>query len=138
MVHTSVVSGTLLCPVFLLFLSDSILIVHHSLQPSPNTVAPAATLVNVSDGSSGYFFALNSSSFTHTLENISNLCSAGRHLIRRAHRLIPAHISETYIRCGAALCVLPKAFQSWQSTCSFASFCLDARWGVLVCPWSVL
>ena len=75
------------------FLSDSILAVHHSTTPpGPNTVAPAAARVHVSDGSSGYFSVLNSSSFFRTLENISHLCSAGRHLIRRAHRLVPAHL----------------------------------------------
>ena len=73
------------------FLSDSILVVHHSLQQTPNKVAPAAARVQVCGGSSGYFSALNSSSFFRTFVNISHLCSAGRHLIRRAHRLIPAH-----------------------------------------------
>ena len=39
------------------FLSDSILVVHHVSQQSPNTVAPAAARVHVCGTSTGYFAA---------------------------------------------------------------------------------
>ena len=74
------------------FLSDSILAVHHASQQSPHTVTPAAARVHACGTSSGYFAALNSSSFFRTLENISHLCSAGRHLLRHAHQFVPAHL----------------------------------------------
>ena len=74
------------------FLRDSILVVHHASHQTPNTVAPAAARVHVCGDSLGYFSALNSSSFFRTLDHISHLCSAGRHLIRRAHCLVPAHV----------------------------------------------
>ena len=74
------------------FLCDSILVVHHTTHQTPNTVSPAAARVHICGDSLGYFSALNSSSFFRTLDNISHLCSAGRHLIRRAHSLVPAHI----------------------------------------------
>ena len=63
------------------FLRDSILVVHHASHQTPNTVAPAAARVHVCGDSLGYFSALNYSSFFRTLDNISHLCSAGRHLI---------------------------------------------------------
>ncbi len=74
------------------FLSDSILTVHHASQQPPTLVTPAAAQVSACGGSLGYFSALGSSSFFRTLENISHLCSAGRHLLRQAHGFVPAHI----------------------------------------------
>ena len=74
------------------FLSDSILAVHHDSQQSPHTVTPAAARVHAFGASLGYFAALNSSPFFRTLENISHLCSAGRHLLRRAHQFVPAYL----------------------------------------------
>ena len=74
------------------FLSDSILAVHHASQRSPTLVTPAAAHVSACGGFLGYFSALGSSSFFRTLENISHLCSAGRHLLRQAHGFVPAHI----------------------------------------------
>jgi hypothetical protein len=74
------------------FLSDSILAVHHAAQRSPTCVTPAVARVIACGGSSSYFSALGSSSFFRTLENISHLCSAGRHLLRQAHDFVPAHI----------------------------------------------
>jgi hypothetical protein len=64
------------------FLNDSILVVHHA------AAAPGRTTHN----SAGYFAALSSSSFFRNLENISHLCSAGRHLLRRFHVFVPAHL----------------------------------------------
>jgi hypothetical protein len=74
------------------FLTDSILAVHHASQRSPNTVAPTAAQVCASGESLGYLYALCSSSFFCNLENISHLCSAGRHLIRCTHGFVPSDI----------------------------------------------
>jgi hypothetical protein len=74
------------------FLNDSILTVHHASQRGPTTVSPAAAPGRATQNSSGYFAALSSSSFFRNLENISHLCSAGRHLLRRFHGFVPAHL----------------------------------------------
>jgi hypothetical protein len=102
------------------FLSDSILAVHHASQRSPTFITPAAARVSACGGSSGYLSALGSSSFFRTLENISHLCSAGRHLLRWAHGFVPAHIPETFF-----VMFHPKIFP-WESTFFFL---LDARMG---------
>jgi hypothetical protein len=74
------------------FLNDSILEIHHASQHSPNMVSLAAARVCLSSGSSGYLSALISSSFFRSLSNISHLCSAGRHLLRRSYCVTPSHI----------------------------------------------
>jgi hypothetical protein len=74
------------------FLNDSILAIHHASQRTPTTVTPVAAPVQAIGGSSGYFTALSSSSIFRNLEDISHLCSAGRHLFRRLHGFIPAHL----------------------------------------------
>ncbi len=74
------------------FLNDSILEIHHASQRSPKTVCPVAMQVCASGGSSGYFSALLSSSFFRTPKNISHLCSAGCHLLRRTHGFVPPDI----------------------------------------------
>jgi hypothetical protein len=74
------------------FLNDSILAIHHASQRTPTTVTPAAAPVQAVGGSSGYFTALSSSSIFRNLENISHLCSAGRHIFRRLHGFVPAHL----------------------------------------------
>ena len=74
------------------FLNDSILVVHHASQRAPTSVTPAAAPSRTVGTSSGYFTALSSSSLFRNLENISHLCSAGRHLLRRFHGFVPAHL----------------------------------------------
>ncbi len=58
------------------FVNDSLLDLHHAHQRSPQ-VTPAAALVSLASGCTFYMAALASSSFCHTLSNISYLCSAG-------------------------------------------------------------
>ena len=74
------------------FVRDSILVIHHASQRGPATITPAAALGRTVGDSSGYFSALSSSSFFRNLENISHLCSAGWHLLRRFHGFVPAHL----------------------------------------------
>ena len=74
------------------FLNNSILAIHHTSQSTPTTVTPVAAPVQAVGGSSGYFTALSSSSIFHNLENISHLCSAGRHIFRRLHGFVSAHL----------------------------------------------
>ena len=74
------------------FLNDSILAIHHASQRTPTTVTPAAAPVQAVGGSLDYFTALSSSSIFRNLESISHLCSAGRHLFRRLHGFVPAHL----------------------------------------------
>lgn len=74
------------------FLNDSILAIHHASQHPQHTVTPAAAPVQAVGGSSGYFTALSSSLIFRNLENISHLCSAGRHIFRRLHGFVPAHL----------------------------------------------
>jgi hypothetical protein len=56
--------------------NDSLLDLHHTCQRSPQ-VTPAAAIVSLACGCTSYMAALMSSSFCHTLSNISHLCSAG-------------------------------------------------------------
>jgi hypothetical protein len=58
----------------------------------PNRVAPADAWVCTSGNSSGYLSALLSSSFFRSLENISHLCSAGRHILCCTHCVVPLDI----------------------------------------------
>ncbi len=58
------------------FVNDSLLDLHHARQCSPQ-VTPAAALVSLANGCTSYMAALASSSFCHTLSNVSHLCSAG-------------------------------------------------------------
>ncbi len=58
------------------FVNDSLLDLHHAHQCSPQ-VTLAATLVSPASECTSYMAALASSSFCHTLSNVSHLCSAG-------------------------------------------------------------
>jgi hypothetical protein len=71
------------------FVNDSLLDLHHACQRSPQ-VTLAAALVSLASGCTSYMAALASSSFCHTLSNVSHLCSAGRHLFRKYHSLVPS------------------------------------------------
>jgi len=68
------------------FVRDSILAIHHASRLGPATVTPAAAPGRTVGDSSGYFSALSSSSFFRNLKNIS------RHLLRRFHGFVPAHL----------------------------------------------
>jgi hypothetical protein len=72
------------------FVNDSLLDLHHACQHSPNNVTPAAAIVRVASWSTSYMAALASTSFCHTLSNVSHLCGAGRSLFWRHHHLIPS------------------------------------------------
>jgi hypothetical protein len=74
------------------FFNNSILAVHHASQHSPNMATPAAARFRASGKSLGYLYALCSSSYFRSLENISHLCSAGRHIIWCAHGFVPSDI----------------------------------------------
>jgi hypothetical protein len=71
------------------FVNDSLLDLHHAHQHSPQ-VTPAAALVSLASGCTSYMAALASSSFCHTLSNISHLCSAGQHLFQKYNGLVPS------------------------------------------------
>jgi hypothetical protein len=71
------------------FVNDSLLDLHHACQCSPQ-VTPAAALISFASGCTSYIAALASSSFCHTLRNVSHLCSAGQHLFRKYHSLVPS------------------------------------------------
>jgi hypothetical protein len=71
------------------FVNDSLLDPHHARQCSPQ-VTPAAALVSLASGCTSYMATLVSSSFCHTLSNFSHLCSAGQHLFRKYHSLVPS------------------------------------------------
>jgi hypothetical protein len=71
------------------FMNDSLLHLRHAHQQSPQ-VTPAAALVSIASGCTSYMAALTSNSFCRTLSNVSNLCSAGRHLFWRHHHLVPS------------------------------------------------
>jgi hypothetical protein len=74
------------------FLSASVLAFHHARQHSCHSVAPAAARVSLSSGDSPLMGVLASSSFFRTVTNISHLSSAGRHLFRRLHGLVPSSL----------------------------------------------
>ncbi len=57
------------------FVNDSLLDLHHACQLSPQ-LTPAAALVSLASGCTSYMATLASSSFCHTLSNVSHLCSA--------------------------------------------------------------
>jgi hypothetical protein len=71
------------------FVNDSLLDLHHARQLSPQPT-PAAALVSLASGCTSYMAALASSSFCHTLLNVSHLCSAGGHLFQKYHSLVPS------------------------------------------------
>jgi hypothetical protein len=71
------------------FVNDSLLDLHHTCQLSLQ-LTPAAALVSLASGCTSYLAALATSSFCHTLSNVSHLCSAGWHLFRKYHSLVPA------------------------------------------------
>ncbi len=58
------------------FVNDSLLDPHHARQRSPQ-VTPAAALVSLASRFTSDMATLASSSFYHTLSNVSHLCSAG-------------------------------------------------------------
>jgi hypothetical protein len=74
------------------FLNNSILTINHASQRSPNMVAPAAAQICTSGKSLGYLSALLSSSFFCSFENISNLSSAGWHILLCTHCIVPSNI----------------------------------------------
>jgi hypothetical protein len=94
------------------FLNNLIHAVHHASQRSPNTVSPLAAHVCTLGNSLGYLSALLSSSFLHSLKNISHLCSAGWHILRCTHRIVPSDI------LSEPLSVFPPLF-SWESSILF-------------------
>jgi hypothetical protein len=58
------------------FVNNSLLDLHHAHQCPPQ-ITPAAVLVSLASGCTSYMAALASSSFCHTLSNVSHLSSAG-------------------------------------------------------------
>jgi hypothetical protein len=76
------------------FVNDSLLDLHHTRQLSPQ-LTQAAALVSLASGCTSYMAARASSSFCHTLSNVSHLCSAGRHLFRKYHSLVPSGLLQS-------------------------------------------
>jgi hypothetical protein len=72
-------------------MNDSLLHLHHARQQSPQ-VTPAAALDSIASGCTSYMAALASNSFCRTLSNVSHLCSAGQHLFRKHHHLVPSSL----------------------------------------------
>jgi hypothetical protein len=71
------------------FVNVSLLDLHHAHQRSPQFTL-AAALVSLASGCTSYMAALASTSFCHTLSNVSHLCSAGRYLFWKYHSLVPS------------------------------------------------
>ena len=71
------------------FVSDSLLESHHARQRSPNLVAPSAAWVSLASCASSYLSALASNTFCRSASSVSQLCSAGRQLIRGLYGFIP-------------------------------------------------
>jgi hypothetical protein len=71
------------------FVNDSLLYLHHARQCS-HKVTPTTALVSLARGCTSYMAALTSTSFCHTVSNVSHLSSAGQHLFRNHHCLVPS------------------------------------------------
>ncbi len=71
------------------FVNDSLLDLHHAHKHSPR-VTLAGNLVSLASGCTSYMATTASSSFCHTLSNVSHLCSAGQHLFQKYHSLVPS------------------------------------------------
>jgi hypothetical protein len=71
------------------FVNESLLDLYHACQCFPQ-VTLAVALVSIISGCTSYMTALVSNSFCRTMSNVSHLCSAGQHLIRKHHSLIPS------------------------------------------------
>jgi len=73
------------------FLHQSLLVTHHSApQPIPHQVLPSAAASRTIYSHNSYFSALCSSPFCRTLSAVSHLSSAGRHLLRSLHHIVPS------------------------------------------------
>ena len=75
------------------FVQQSLLVlIHHSRSPPPpvpHLVVPSVALSQTFSTHNSYFSALCSSPSCRTLSAISHLSSAGRHLLRRLHHIVP-------------------------------------------------
>ena len=77
------------------FLQQSLLDVHLSRQqdvprPQPLQLVPSAAPSSTSYTRGSYLLALISSPLSGTLTAISHLSSAGRHIFRSLHRVVPS------------------------------------------------
>jgi hypothetical protein len=75
------------------FLHQLLLVVHHShlkSRPAPHLVVPSAASSATILTQNSYFAVLCSFTLCRTLSAISHLSSAGTHLLRRLHHIVPS------------------------------------------------
>ena len=80
---------------FYSFVQQSLLVIHHSHStplPVPCLVVPSVALSQTFSTHNSYFSALFSSPSCRTLSAVSHLSSAGRHLLRRLHHIVPCEL----------------------------------------------
>ncbi len=109
------------------FLQQSLLDVHLSRQqaePHLRQVLPSASSLGAFTSKGLFLSALCSSPLSRTLEAISHLSSAGRHIIRSLHPVVPSVLIRVFESTWVGFGIF---FQSWTQ-----------GWGLLVCPWPAL